>query len=153
MPWKTDRAVPEFRPLRFAAQTNLQQQRSNCRKYAPNLFGTGSLRIPLSLDFLTSPFTLIVSKMRVAAMKGSGRLAVMAILAAVAVPAIAAAQDAPAPRHAIAAVNVTRDAVDGRAVHLARAALEGQQVQEFSREELVSLLVLMSLPQSPRQHS
>lgn len=87
-------------------------------------------------------------------MKGSCKLASMAILAtSLAAPTAGSAADAA--RHSVPAAGaISRDALDTRAVHLARAALEGQQVQELSREELVSLLVLMSLPQAPHpQHS
>jgi len=49
---------------------------------------------------------------------------------------------------------VNREDFDTRAAHLARAALEGQQADTLTREELVSLMVLMSLQQAPhRPHS
>jgi hypothetical protein len=87
-------------------------------------------------------------------MKCPRQVAATAILATMVVPSLAIAQDAPAPaRYTVAAARLNRDQLDVRAVHLARAALEGQQVQELSREELVSLLVLMSLPPAPRHHS
>lgn len=47
---------------------------------------------------------------------------------------------------------VNREDFNLRAAHLARAALEGQQADTLTREELVSLMVLMSLQQAPRRH-
>ena len=47
---------------------------------------------------------------------------------------------------------VSRDAFNARTARLTRAALEGQQADTLTREELVSILVLMSLQQAPSRH-
>ena len=47
---------------------------------------------------------------------------------------------------------VSREAFNVRTARLARAALDGQQTDTLTREELVSILVLMSLQQTPSRH-
>jgi hypothetical protein len=81
-------------------------------------------------------------------------LAAASFFATLAIPAASWAADAPPEiRQVRVSGNVSREVLDVRAAHLARAALEGEQVDTLSREELVSLFVLMSLHQSKRQPS
>jgi hypothetical protein len=87
-------------------------------------------------------------------MRYSVKFTALAVLAAMGTATAVFAGDAPRQFGQVQGSEaVAREAVDARAVQLARAALEGQQVEELTREELVSLLVLMSLHRTQRQPS
>lgn len=100
-------------------------------------------------------FTLIVSKHGQRAMRYLGSLLAVLI---VSVTGSAAAADAGTAvpgssiKRAEMMAAVSREAFNARTARLARAALEGQQTDTLSREELLSILVLMSLQQAPGRH-
>jgi hypothetical protein len=107
-------------------------------------------------DFGPRQFTLIVSKHGQWAMRYLGSLLVVLVLAATG--SAAAGNSTPAPQEATSLKEaemmsaVSRDAFNARTARLTRAALEGQQADTLTREELVSILVLMSLQQAPSRH-
>jgi hypothetical protein len=128
---------------------------SNCPKYGEAPFASSSPPSDSGFDFNRRTFTLIVSKHGQWAMRYLGSL--VAVLFFSATGSAAAGDSIPGEhgaglKEAAMVSAVSREAFNVRTARLARAALDGQQTDTLTREELVSILVLMSLQQTPSRH-